>query len=70
MTYSVMVTRTRTIVQTVEIEVTAKDEESAEEKITQRVEKAQAKSAKNLQNDFDWEDSEDNDEFEYEVSEA
>jgi hypothetical protein len=67
--YNVMVTRTWTRISCVEIEgVTAKDEEAAESKITAQIEKA-AEAGK-LTDKFDFEDNEDTDEFEYEVTEA
>lgn len=67
--YNVMVTRTRTVISSFEIEeVSAKDEEGAEEKIREKIEKA-ANEGK-LMEKFDFEDSDDTDKFEYEVTEA
>ena len=67
-TFSIMVNRTRTIEQSVEIEVSAKDEEAAQIKAEAQVSKAQ-ESGK-LEAAFDWEETSDQDDFEYEVSEG
>ena len=68
--YSVMVNRTRTIEMSVEIEVSAKDEQGAQEKVAARIDKAVAAAGKVLDTSFDWEESCDDDMFEYEVTEA
>ena len=65
--YLVMVNQTRTIESSVEIEVSAKDEQGAKEKIAERVNKAQSTGKLDR---FDWEESDDDSQFEYEVSEA
>lgn len=65
--YNVMVTRTRTVVSSCEFEgVMAKDEESAENEIRERIEKA-VKSGK-LTEICEFEDSDDTNKFEYQVS--
>ncbi len=67
--YNVMVNRTRTIEESVEIEVSAKDEEGAEAKIQERIDKAT--DADKIDKAFDWEviiSQEDG--YEFEVSEA
>lgn len=65
--YNVMITRTKTIEATCEIEVRAKDEDAAIEKVTEKFEKAQAKADLS---DYDFEDQNEEDSFEYEASEA
>ena len=67
--YSVMVNRTRTIEMSVEIEVSAKDEQGAQEKVAARIDKAVAAAGKALDT-FDWEESSNDDMFDYEVTEA
>lgn len=64
--YSVTVYHTRTIESGVEIEVSAKDEESAEAKINDRI-RAALNDGK--LDKFDWDESSDDDSFEYEVNE-
>lgn len=67
--YNVMITRTRSVVSTHEMEVTAKDEESAEKKAAEKVLKALKTGLS--QSDLDFEEtSDESDDFEYEVSEA
>jgi hypothetical protein len=71
--YNVMINWTKTIEQSVEIEVSAKDEAAAEEKAQAKIDKAQAalmKSAKAMDEAFDWQENNNEDTFEYEVSEA
>lgn len=63
--YSVSVNRTRTISSHVEISVSAKNEESAETKISERISKAESDGKLGK---FDWEDDSEEDSFEYEVS--
>ena len=71
MTFSVVVTRTRTIVSSTEIEIVAKDEEAAQEKAEAKISKAQKEpEGKRLEEAFDWSEDSDDDEFEYEASEA
>jgi hypothetical protein len=65
-----MINRTRTIESSVEIEVKAKDEDTARDKAEEMVTKAQAKGNAALEEKFNFEESSDDDTFEYEVSEA
>ena len=68
--FTVMINRTRTIEESAEIEVQAKDEESAQEKAAERISKAEDKGEKALHDAFDWEESSDIADYEYDVSEA
>jgi len=65
--YSVTVNRTRTIESAIEIEVSARDEESAQEKVEEKINKA-VSDGKKLES-FDWNESSDDDSFEYEANE-
>lgn len=71
--FNVMVNWTRTIEASFEIEVSAKDEEGAQEKAEAKVEKAleraNGEKGKPLLEQFDWEETSDNDEFEYDTTE-
>lgn len=70
--YSVTVNRTKTVESSCEIEVTARDEESAVEKVESRIQKKleSAKSPAAFDDAFDWQENSDDDQFEYEASEA
>jgi peptidyl-tRNA hydrolase len=65
--YSVTVTRTKTIEATHEFEVKAKDEEAAEAKVLAQIEAAQ-ESGK-LNEKFDWEEVSEDESFDYQVTE-
>lgn len=66
--FNVIINRTRTIEYSFEVEVSAKDEESAQEKAEAKVQKALDNAA--LDTAFDWETASDDDSFEYEINEA
>ena len=66
--YNVMINRTRTIEESVEIEVSAKDEGAAQEKAEKRVDKANKDNKEDRV--FDWEETSREDSYEYEVSES
>ena len=65
--FNVMINRTRTIESSVEIEVSAKDEEAAQEKAEQQITKAM--EAGKLDS-YEWEETSDEDEFDYDVTEG
>lgn len=64
--FDVMINRTRTIESYVEIEVSAKDEESAITKAEETI--AKALEADKLE-ELDWTENSDEDDFDYEASE-
>jgi hypothetical protein len=69
--YNVTVNLTRTTEYTVEIEdISAKDEGAAEEKIQARIEKIRIDDRKDIVKELDFEQTSDDDQFEYEVNEA
>ena len=63
--FTVMITRSQTVESFVEIEVSAKDEESAQAKAEEKINKAI--EADKL-DDLNWEESDSEDTFEYEAS--
>lgn len=65
--YNVMINWIQTIERSLEIEVFAKDESEAEVKATKKAEAAAAKDC--VKHLTDWDETNTNDEFEYEVSE-
>jgi hypothetical protein len=64
--FNVMVKLTRTIEASVELEITANDEESAEEKAEERI---QAAMEVELMKEFHWFITNEDDSFEYDVTE-
>ena len=68
MQFSVMINRTRTIEESVEITVSAKDEGTATEKAEAKIDKAITNGT--VDADFDWQESSSDDQYEYEPSEA
>lgn len=68
--FNVMVTLKRTTEYTVEIEVKAKDEEAAEEKARDKVDKILSAGTEDIVKALDFEHQSEDDDFEYEVSEA
>lgn len=66
--FNVMVSRTTTIEQSVEIEVSAKDADAAQDKASSQIEDAMKKDK--IDEAFDWQESGNDDEFDYEVEEA
>ena len=70
--YDVVINRTRTIESSVTLTISAKDEEAAIAKAEEKIGKAQAKAKTTADFDaaFDWEESSDDDSFEYDASEA
>lgn len=70
--FNVMVNWTHTINASVEVEVKAKSEEEAQEKAEKKISAAQEKATeeKPLMKMFDWDVTDESDEFEYEPEEA
>ena len=68
--FNVMINLTRTIEKSVEIEVTAKDEEAAQAKAEEKIQKVLDTEPEKIDEKFDWEETSNDDEFEYDVSEA
>jgi hypothetical protein len=72
--FNVMVNWTRTSTHSVEIEVSAKTEEAAQEKAEKEIAKVQKEAfdanGKSIIDSYDWDFTDEEDSFEYEVTEA
>lgn len=66
--FTVTVNRTRTIEYSTEVEVSAKDEESAEEKVEDKINNALTNGK--IDTAYEWEESSDDDAFEFEANAA
>lgn len=64
--YNVMIKRTRTIESSAEIEISAKDEEAAQERAEKQIQAAFING--DIDERFNWEETSTDDEFEYEAS--
>jgi hypothetical protein len=68
--FNVVINLTRTIEASVEMEITAKDEEAAQEKAEKKIQAAIEKAPEvELMNKFDWDITSEDDSFDYEVTE-
>jgi phosphoribosylformylglycinamidine (FGAM) synthase PurS component len=65
--FNVMINRTRTVEDHVELTISAKSYEAAEEKASERVQKALNNGT--IDKAFDWEEDNQDSDFEYDISE-